>query len=34
MPALENEVGNLPGWQFFADLNSAKVSIFWGADSC
>jgi hypothetical protein len=40
-PALENEVGirqcrpiNLPGQQFFADLNSAKVRIFFGADSC
>ena len=43
--ALENEVGiqqcrpkcrpiNLPGWQIFANLNSAKVRIFFGADSC
>ena len=40
--ALETEVGirpkcrpiNLPGRQIFADLNSAKVRIFFGADSC
>ena len=25
---------NLPGGQIFADLNSAKVRIFFGADSC
>jgi hypothetical protein len=41
LAALENEVGirqcrpiNLPGRQFFADLNSAKVRIFFGVDSC